>query len=466
MVQSTKLWIEASEGFCLAVHGEKSGGGKMSAPGMRVMFWPTGRVCWQVNMYLIALRKRGLATTTVNTYCSDLSKLLRFLYQADLRMEQMHDDHLIAYADYVRRSPSGKAASANHANRLVLRAIDFLSWLQLRVPTAHLVGADGECAQISLTIRSTRNRRGSSRVHHPALTAPNIRRQVRPVTGEAIRELQKACRTAARSEFVVARNIAMLKMLADSGIRREELVWLRTMDIDRAIELSGRLDVRTAKRRGNPIRQVPVPLETLKAIRAYLEVHRRLQIRRIAKRNRAFKDAGWAFCTRSGGQLVPASVTQIISDLREKAGLEQRATAHMFRHRWITLQVVQRLKALQDSHPHGLQLMTTLLSRLASITGHASTESLWTYVDWAFDERSVPSQAFSTTGDQAQRASELADLLAEVLLALPERSGLEELRSKVEELREHLDRERASSGSVGTETVVSHSLRGGNSGRF
>nr|CBA30148.1 hypothetical protein Csp_C22100 [Curvibacter putative symbiont of Hydra magnipapillata] len=459
MSKARKLWIEASDSFCLAVHGEKSGGGKVSAPGMRVMFWPTGRICWQANMYLVALRKRGLATTTVNTYCSDLSKLLRFLHQADLGIEQMHDEHLIAYADYVMRPSCGRGASANHANRLVLRAIDFLSWLQLRVPTAHLVGADGECAQISLTIRRVRNRRGASQVHHPALVAPNIRRQVRPITSEVIRDLQGACRTTAKSEFVIARNIAILKMLADSGIRREELVWLRAMDIGRAIDLGGRLEVRTAKRRGNPIRQVPVPVDTLKAIRVFLEVHRRLQIRRIAKRDRAFKDAGWAFCTRSGGQLAAASVTQIISDLREGAGLEQRATAHMFRHRWITLQMVQRLKALQSSHPHGLQLMTTLLSRLASITGHASIDSLWTYVDWAFDEGRVAPPAFSMTGDQSQHVSALAGLLAEILSALPERSNFEGLRSKVEEFQKRLDVEHAPSGSIGIETVASHSLR-------
>ena len=254
-----KLWIEAPADFALAVHGERAGGGKWPAPSMRVMFWPSGKVCWQANMYLVELRKRNLATSTVNTYCSELSRLLRFLHGAGLDMEQMHDEQLIAFADYLMRPPDGKGVTANHANRLVLRTIGFLSWLQLRLPSVRLVGLDGEGAQISVTIRQQRRRHRGSQIHHPALVARNVRREVRPITGEALRSLQKACRAAAKTEFVIARNGAMLTMLSDAGVRREELVWIRARDIEHALDRGGRLDVRTAMRRGNPTRQVPVP---------------------------------------------------------------------------------------------------------------------------------------------------------------------------------------------------------------
>ena len=31
-------------------------------------------------------------------------------------------------------------------------------------------------------------------------------------------------------------------------------------------------------------------------------------------------------------------------------------------------------------------MLTTILSQVASLTGHSSLDSLWTYVDWAFEE--------------------------------------------------------------------------------
>ena len=455
----SKLWIESPSDFALAVHGERAGGGKRPAPSMRMMFWPSGKVCWHVNMYLVELRKRNLATSTVNTYCSELSKLLRFLHGAGLRIEQMHDEHLIAFADYLMKPPDGKRATANHANRLVLRVIGFLSWLQRRLPSARLVGVDGEGAQISLTIRRQRSEHRGSQVHHPALLARNVRRDVRPITGEAMRGLQKACRVAAKTEFVIARNGAMLAMLSDSGVRREELVWIRTRDIEEALDRGGRLDVRTAKRRGNPTRQVPVPVETLKVVRTFIDVHRRLQVRRLIKRNRNVVDEGWAFCTRSGGQLAPASVTQIVADLREAASLKQRASPHMFRHRWITLQLKQMLSALQDVDSHGVEMLTTVLSRLASITGHASLASLWTYVDWTFDEAWAAGATPGHThhGDDPNR-QQLLGLISEVLVALPQHSSLESLRARVVELRDRV-KDEAALPDPKSETVAAHSLR-------
>lgn len=454
-----KLWIEAPADFALAVHGERAGGGRWPAPSMRVLFWPSGKVCWQANMYLVELRKRNLATSTVNTYCSELSRLLRFLNEAGLLIEQMHDEHLVAFSDYLISPSNGRGITANHANRLVLRAIGFLSWLQQRLPSVRLVGTDGEGAQISLTMRRGGHRHRASQIHHPALVARNVRREVRPITGEAMRSLQKACRVAAKTEFVITRNGAMLAMLADSGVRREELVWIRAIDIHQALERGGRLDVRTSKRRGNPTRQVPVPVETLKVVRTFLEVHRRLQVRRLAKRDGSFVDKGWAFCTRSGDQLAPASVTQIVADLRNAANMVQRASPHMFRHRWITFQLRQMLFALQGVNSHGVQMLTTVLSRLASITGHASLDSLWTYVDWTYDEAWAAGAARGPghTGNEPDTQAFLG-LIAEVLQALSEHPALDGLRTRVTEFRDRIGGG-APLPNPKFETVAAHSLR-------
>jgi hypothetical protein len=84
--------------------------------------------------------------------------------------------------------------------------------------------------------------------------------------------------------------------------------------------------------------------------------------------------------------MAAATVSQIFVDLRQMAGISERATAHMLRHRWITLQLIFRLKRLQRRGIIAAEALVTILSRLASISGHGSVDSLWTYVDFAYEE--------------------------------------------------------------------------------
>lgn len=450
-----QLWTSAPLDFTLAVHGLKCVVGQWPAPRLRLLFWPSGRVCWQVNLYLIALRKRGLATTTVNTYASELSRLLRFIELYELELEGLCDDHLVAFSQWLQSS--GKKASANHSNRLILRTIEFLSWLQHRLPVPTLVGGDGDGAQITVSIRSGRRHRKSVRYCHPALVPPNVRRVVRPMTVAVLERLMNASMLSARSEFVTSRNLTMLKLLSDSGIRREELVWIRISDVAHALNNDGRLRIRTSKRSGNPIREVPVPIETLKSVNTFVEVHRRLQVRRLGKRA-LFQDEGWLFCTRTGNRMAAASVSQLFSDFRKLAGIEGRASAHMLRHRWITLQLVHRLRAVTSDQPFGVEVLTTLLTRLASVTGHSGIDSLWTYVDWAFDEHTAESAPLPAC-TEIQYIEQVCSMLDEAITASQNPGGATNLFARLVEVKNRL--QKLLQPLKPRDSVAAHSFRSG-----
>jgi len=106
------------------------------------------------------------------------------------------------------------------------------------------------------------------------------------------------------------------------------------------------------------------------------------------KRLRKKKSAGsdWLFCSRSGEQLKPSSITQLFGLLRTVGSIDEPATPHMLRHRWITLQLIAKIREIELGTSVSAELLSTLLSRLASLTGHKEIDSLWTYVDWSFEE--------------------------------------------------------------------------------
>ncbi len=328
-----------------------------------------------------------------------------------------------------------------------------LGWMQRLLAGKRLVAEVGEAAQVCVSVRYVK-REGFVRksVRHPAMVPSESRRVVRPASIDVLTRLITACDESAKSSFCISRNRAIVVLLADSGIRREEIVWVRCEDISKAIGDGGGLAIRTSKRKGNPKRVVPVPDETLRHISTYLEVHRALQIRRLKRRNKLFKDESWAFCTRTGEQLAPETVTQLFGDLRGLAGISERATAHMLRHRYITLQVVHRLKQLRSSRAIGVEAMSTILSRVSSLSGHAKLSSLWTYVDWAYDE--IAAEAASP-----QEIKDALGIVNEMITRCEGNADLNLLESlkKVKVVLENTD-----VSMVAVQSVTTHSLRKAN----
>ena len=447
MKQERQLWLATSPDFILPGGAGKGGASRWAAPGLRMLFWPSGQVCWEANAYLIWMRKQGRQISSIKTYASEISLILRFLEKVNVRLLDVNDEILIDFADWLQKR---KKSSGRHINRILLRAIEMLNWLQRLIARRPLVAEAGRGAQISIAI-TTVNVQGALRssIRHPAMMPPEPRRIVHPASLDVLKALMGACDKSAKTSFFISRNRAILLLLADCGIRREELVWVKCADILKALKEGKGIEIRTSKRSGNPKRVVPIPEETLRHLSCYLEVHRALRVRRLRRRDPTFTDEDWAFCTRTGGQMAPATVTQLFSDLRALAGISERATAHMLRHRYITLQVVHRLKMLRSSRSIGVEALSTILSRVASLSGHARLSSLWTYVDWAYDEISIDSAS-------PMQINEALESVQEVIAKFEISDDMEVLTllKKVEAVLQNTD-----SSMSAVQSVIAHSCR-------
>jgi site-specific recombinase XerD len=362
--------------------------GYRTCPRMRALFWPNGRVCWEVNSYLISLRKRRRTISTVNTYCSELSIFVRFLGLRRISFASVTDDTMVAFSEYLQE---GDVRNGSHINRLLSRAIKFLDWLQWRLPGDRLVGLDGESAAITIErvlVRRRANSFAQAGFRHHSFVAASVAKVVRPMSPPLIRRLFNAISQSRNRSFIRARNMAMLKLLEGSGIRREELVYATIEGIRGAEVNRNLLTVRTSKREGNPFRSVPVPPVTLRALVQYLDIQRAVLTDKLKKDGKT--DAGWAFCTQTGEQMAAATVTQMFAKWRKIAGVKEPAAAHMLRHRWITLQLAQLVRAIGPNTPLSKELLITCLTKLSSKSGHANIAGMLHYVDFAYEELGLP----------------------------------------------------------------------------
>lgn len=400
-------------------------------------------------MYLISCRRSGLAISSVNTYCAELSSFVRFLDIEQIPLFEVADDHLEEFADWL---PTVRKITGNHINRLILRVLSFYRWAQGSIVQEKIVGTSTERCALTVMIDMVKLPTGRirARMRHRAMVPANVSKTVHPMALGILKKLMEASARLSKSGFVRKRNQMMLTVLADAGVRREELISITVSSIIESRN-TGMLKVATSKRRGNPERLIPLPQDTIDALVGYLETSRRILIRKLKKQQPLFVDSEFAFCTRQGRKMAPASVTQLFADLRTEAGVTVSASAHMLRHRFITLQLVVRLRLLSQRKSIGVELLTTILSKLASVTGHSSIESLWRYVDWAYDELD------SSAPDEALELNQAINIVSS-MLAEAESDGDSVLSEDLKRVLHALNLNPAI--AVSYPSVVSHSLRG------
>jgi len=161
--------------------------------------------------------------------------------------------------------------------------------------------------------------------------------------------------------FLGARNRAILALLSDCGVRRDELCLIKDADVN-LVDLQVR--VYAPKTRQTRWRLVPFSEETASVLTTYRRVREQYLARPCRKRAEAGDDGRRAKATRrlqtdcfvisqSGGQLQGDSVASILdrlcARLRQQGFEDAHLHAHLFRHDYITR------KALDGENPSVLK---------------------------------------------------------------------------------------------------------------
>jgi site-specific recombinase XerD len=387
--------IRRSDDNCLIPLYVHSNGPQMRVcVGLRVLFWPSGEPCWFANMFLVDAFRNGGSIATANALADSLSLFLRFLARRQLQIEEVDDERICAFADLLDRQQlrGARLRGGRQVNKIIRTTLRFLEWFQQVRPSARpLVGGDGSAALIRVQTRVARRRgRTTTSLSHASMVPEDVPRDVQPMSRDIFLQLLDACTRLADDRHVQERARLMLKLLHDTGARRAEINGLQVQDIQDALaDEAGRLRLKTVKRRRGPsVRLVPVPRATLDAAMAFIQTARALLIHKLKRQHRLRVDPGWLLLNAHGRALGVETITQDIARLRAIAGIHQRAHAHMLRHRYLTIQALERIKVFVGRQLP-MEMASTILTRLASLSGHSSIESLWKYIDLVFEEMGV-----------------------------------------------------------------------------
>ena len=274
-------------------------------PAFPFMYWPSGKPCEPVNMYLLDIAHE-VTGDSLRTYAAELSHLVRYCSEQNVSIESLTDADLHALSKQLqdeksRRNPLERARNDNTLRAILSRVIQFLLWYQkdimllLRPP---LIGEQSVSPQITVKrIKNDRSRAKNRWIEyyytHSAMPTPESREPKRPIALPVIEEIQRCInrqsvvetRSArfvqryrntpallpAQLEYMRARRNFMIWMMMHTGLRPSELVEMSVKEHN-SILTTRTLKIPTKKRRKikAPKRSFPILLNAATVVHRYL----------------------------------------------------------------------------------------------------------------------------------------------------------------------------------------------------
>lgn len=391
------------------------------------MRWPGGQPCAPINMYFLAIASR-LTGGTLGHYASQLSHITRHCDLANVSFAELSDDDIHKFSRELQEErsplkPLERARDNNTVRQILSRTIRFLMWYQealLPVTRAPIVGEPNSNAQIQVSKEKNYNaraRQSDTYYVHNAMPPPESSEPKRPITQSTIESIEQVVNDlsiAALQKAGFTRRFNKVPELLPVHIeymrqRRHFMIWLMKRMGLRASEMVGisvrshtnilsekRVLIPTKKRRRiiAPLRSFPIGLKDATVFQRYL-IARNKFIEECKRLGVPVTCTDALFLGVNSFPIKKASLERDFKRLVTEAGYtDVRVCLSMFRHRFITLEVIVHLKEFLAASGKSAQIMTktdeeSILKRVATKTGHASIKSLWHYIDLAWEEINV-----------------------------------------------------------------------------
>ncbi len=187
----------------------------------------------------------------------------------------------------------------------------------------------------------------------------------------------------------------MIWLVKRTGLRPAKMVEIEVNEHENILNTL-RILIPTKKRRNIKalIRNFPITLKDATTFKHYA-VSRLQYLSVMASFGFAIKESNALFLGVSGRPIKKTSLERDFARIVDRADFgDEQVCLSMFRHRFITIDVIIHLKEFMQASGKGRQGMTILdcesvLKRVSVKTGHGSPDSLWHYIDLAWDEIEV-----------------------------------------------------------------------------
>lgn len=439
-------------------------------PAFPFMYWPNGKPCEPANMYLLDIAHE-VTGNSLRSYAAELSHLVRYCGKKPVSIESLTDADIYALSKQLqeeksRRNPLERARNNNTVRAILSRAIRFLLWYQkhimllLRTP---LIGEQSVSPQITVKrIKNDKSKARNSPIEyyytHSAMPTSESREPKRPIALPVIEDIQRIINRqsvleeqsarfvqryrnnhallAAQLEYMRARRHFMVWMMMHTGLRPSELVEMSVREhVNILVTRTLKLPTKKRRKIKAPIRSFPILLNAATVVHRYL-IARTTYCETLQGAGGEPNPGDSFFLTLDGEPIKKSSLEKDFERLTEYAGYKDvQACLSMFRHRFITYEVTVHLKEFIENAGKSKQMMTdidyeSILKRVSTKTGHGSVQSLWHYIDLAWEELGVWGSI-----DKAIARLHAADQLFSDLLALQhdiETSGNRQANRKID----------------------------------
>ena len=387
------------------------------------MRWVSGKPCVVVNAWLHE-KAIGATGSTTTTYASQISHIVRYCSHERIAFEQLsdrniHDFSACLIAERALSNPLEKRRSNNQTREIISLTLRFLEWYQKKymLPTEpKLIGSIEESPKI--IVRENKNTYSSKFYLTHSAMPPNVSTEIiTPIPDHIISGIEdqielradvelldeKARRKythrpeflTASVEYVRARRVFTLWMMKRTGLRPEELHEL-PLNENRDILNRKCIIIPTKKRRKRtaPMRSFRIEGADARKFNRYIQA-RNTFIVLLKRENSNYQELDQMLLGREGEAIKKESIRKDFDRLVKDAGYADVKTClSMFRHRFITREVIIYFKEFMGSTNKTRVMITdadyrSILKRIATKTGHGSEESLWSYIDLAWDEMGV-----------------------------------------------------------------------------
>lgn len=390
-------------------------------PAMVFMQWPGGFPCIELELYMLWLKETGSRLDhrggSIRQEAVKLSHLVRYCHNHRVNFWELKTNDFSQFIfDLVKeRTRDGKKPrEANQVIEISDSCVRFLMWLQdYLLPHRRIVDLANRPHQIELILRTVTDKRNiiHSSFHFKKNPNPSSRQLKKPMPKESIGKLFNVVversfhknthpryarifrdeeHLKAHLEFQRKTWEAILTVLSVVGCRPAELEEMRLSDNLESLTYQKCIVLSTKKREPGATRKIPIIMNLVIRLRLYIKARGDyldyLRIRGSPEPGDAF------FINVSGLPMTKEALTQGFRRLRLQAGIAERTCMSMFRHRAITTLVAIHLKEFVSSrsdvviHAMNDSDYSTILAKVASITGHKNPESLRAYIDLAWDE--------------------------------------------------------------------------------
>ncbi|UQY33057.1 site-specific integrase [Pseudomonas fulva] len=372
------------------------------ADNLTFLYWPNGEPCHLANLYMISLRnrismgrktglsRRGKGGGTIGGYAHKISRLLNFTFSLDINLTDLNDGLFCDFVDELRIEknklyPSELARNEDTLHDICSACLYFLEFIGSLFDDDKFVAKNGIIKAYQEKVKSPAGYDTYVWRHH-TFSSGEAGESRKPISQHTVKDLREAANKFPKSDHIAARTQLILSMLENLGCRRGELAEILLESVLEAMAMKfPSLKLITLKRGRPHLRTVPVTRMLLNEIYNYIELYRV----DIIDRCLGGKDHGFLLVAETTGRpYSPDSITNEIRLLRKNANISEPATAHLFRHAFITNLFVLMIERhrLRDQASFKNQFIsdTFFKHQILQLTGQKTLKALDTYINIAF----------------------------------------------------------------------------------